>query len=223
MHDRGLMRPPARPIGHKIGLTSRAVQRQLGVDQPDFGCLLSDMVVDDGGTVPPNLLIQPRVEGEVAFVLGRALSGPGVTVADVLAATELLLPCIEIIDSRIADWRITYPDTIADNASSGMLVLGGVGVTPTGKDLALAGLALRLDGEVVSTGAGAACMGHPANAVAWLANTLGRIGRSLHAGDVILSGALGPVVPVRPGQHVEVEIAGVGTASCRFADTETSP
>lgn len=217
MHDRGLHGPPARHVGHKIGLTSRAVQRQLGVTQPDFGCLLSDMIVDHGGTVPAGFLLQPRVEGEIAFVLGQDLGGPGVTVADVLAATEMLLPSIEIIDSRIADWKITYPDTIADNASSGMVVLGPTGSSPRGRDLTLTGLALRRNGEVVSTGAGLACLGHPANAVAWLANTLGRVGRSLRAGDVVLSGALGPVVPALPGDHIEVEISGLGTVSCRFA------
>jgi 2-oxopent-4-enoate/cis-2-oxohex-4-enoate hydratase len=222
MHDRGLFGPPARHVGHKVGLTSRAVQRQLGVDQPDYGCLLSDMVVEHGGEVPAHLLLQPRVEGEIAFVLGRDLAGPGITVADVLHATDLLLPSIEIIDSRIADWKITYPDTIADNASSGMLVLGGDGIGPRARSIELAGLALRKNGEVVSTGAGFACLGHPANAVAWLANTLGRLGRSLHAGNVILSGALGPVVPAEPGDHIEIENAGVGTASCTFA-RETTP
>jgi 2-oxopent-4-enoate hydratase len=203
-------------VGHKVGLTSRAVQQQLGVNQPDFGVLLDDMVVETGGTANLGYLLQARAEGEVAFVLRRNLSGPGVTVAEVLAATEMLLPAIEIIDSRIADWKISYADTIADNASSGLFVLGADGVRPTERRLELMGMALRLNGEVVSTGAGLACMGHPANAVAWLANTLGRAGARLNAGDVILSGALGPVTPVRSGDRVDVDLSAMGSVSCRF-------
>lgn len=213
----GLDAKPARLVGHKIGITSRAVMEWLEVDQPDFGCLLSDMVVPDGGVAETSWLLQPRIEGEIAFVLRRRLAGPGVTAADVLAATDFLLPALEIIDSRIADWKITYPDTIADNASSGLFVLGADPARPRGVDLGLAGMVLRKNGRVVSTGVGAACLDHPVNAVRWLANKLGEMGHALEAGHVILSGALGPVCPVSSGDEVEVEIAHVGRCSVRFA------
>ncbi|MFZ9887261.1 MAG: 2-keto-4-pentenoate hydratase [Myxococcota bacterium] len=213
----GLDGKPARLVGHKIGITSRAVMNWLQVDQPDFGCLLSDMVVPHGGTAETSWLVQPRVEGEVAFVLRRRLAGPGVTAADVLAATDFLLPALEIIDSRIADWKITYPDTIADNASSGLFVLGSDPVRPHGVELDLAGMVLRKNGRVVSTGVGAACLDHPVNAVVWLANKLGEMGHMLEPGHVILSGALGPVAPVSSGDEIEVEIAHVGRCSVRFA------
>lgn len=203
-------------VGHKIGITSTAVQNWLGVDEPDFGVLLDDMVVPDGGEVDTARLLQPRVEGEVAFVLGRDLRGPGITAAHVIAATDFVLPAIEIIDSRIADWKITYQDTIADNASSGLFVLGNRPTPLAGLDLRLCGMVLRKNHRVASTGAGAACLDHPINAVVWLANTLGRLGTHLEAGHIILSGALGPVVPVEPGDHVEVAISGLGAVSARF-------
>lgn len=212
----GLHGKPARVIGHKIGITSRAVQSWLGVDQPDFGVLLDDMLVDDGGAVNANTLLLPKVEGEIAFVLGQPLRGPGVSVADVLAATDHLLPCIEIIDSRVRDWKIQYEDTIADNASSAMLILGTPTAAADDVDLELCGMVLRKRGQVVSTGAGAACLENPANAVAWLANQLAEFDQELSAGQVVLSGALGPVVEVSAGDWVEVEIAGVGRARCHF-------
>jgi 2-oxopent-4-enoate/cis-2-oxohex-4-enoate hydratase len=210
----------ARLIGKKIGLTSRAVQKQLGVGEPDFGYLTSDMNVPLGETVPMRGLLQPRVEGEAAFVLKRDLAGPGVTVADVIRATDFVLPCIEIIDSRVKDWKIKIEDTVADNASSALLVLGTEPRRLRSLDLRAAGMALRVDGEVLSTGSGAACLDHPCLAVAWLANKLGEFGAALRAGDVILSGAFGPVVPVRGGEHVEVEISGLGRVFCRFAGGE---
>jgi 2-oxopent-4-enoate hydratase len=211
-------RAGGRVLGWKVGLTSRAVQRQLQVTQPDFGFLLDTMAIPAETEVPGERLLQPRVEGEIAFVLQRPLAGPGVTVADVLRATAFVLPAIEIIDSRIAGWKITYEDTIADNASSAAFVLGTTPAAVNARDWTLAGLALEIDGEVRSTGAGLACLGHPALAVAWLANTLGRLsgGRGLEAGDVVLSGALGPVVPVQGGEHVEVRIAGLGSVACRI-------
>lgn len=215
----GLLGRPARLVGHKIGITSRAVQDWLKVKEPDFGCLLDDMALEDGGQCNTGLLLQPRVEGEVAFVLGRDLSGPGVTAADVLRATDFLLPCVEVIDSRVRDWQITYVDTVADNASSGMFLLGTTPVSPRGLDLALAGMALRKNGQVVSTGAGAACLGSPVNAVAWLANKLTALapdGPGLVAGSVVLSGALGPVSPVAAGDDIEVEIGHIGRARVRF-------
>lgn len=203
-------------VGHKVGLTSRAVQEWLGVDQPDFGHLLDDMAIAEGGVVPTSSLLQPRVEGEMAFVLGEDLPKSGVTAARVILATAFVLPAIEIIDSRIRDWAIKGPDTIADNGSAALFVLGGTPVALNGLDLRMAGLALRKNGEVVSTGAGAACLGHPAQAVAWLANTLGALGTPLKRGHIVLSGALGPVSPVVAGDHVEVEVAHLGRVAVRF-------
>lgn len=207
-----------RSIGRKIGLTSLAVQKQLGVNQPDFGYLTSDMQVANGGTVAAGSLIQGRAEGEVAFVLARDLRGPGITPSDVLAATDYVVACIEIIDSRVQDWKIQIQDTIADNASSALLVLGDVRQHPGQFDLRMAGMTLWRNGEVESTGVGAACLDHPVNAVQWLANTLGELGDTLKAGDIILSGAYGPVAVLNPGDRVEVAISGLGRVSCRYAD-----
>lgn len=206
----------ARRVGHKIGITSEAVMRWLRVDQPDFGTLVDDMAVPDGGQADFNVLLQPRVEGEIAFVLKHDLRGPGLTAGQVLAAVDFILPCIEIIDSRIRDWQLKAQDTIADNASCGLFVLGSRPLAPSAIDLHLAGMTLRRNGEVASTGAGAACLGHPVNAVVWLANKLGSLNVTLEAGEVILSGALGPVVPVDLGDFVEVEVSGLGRVSVRF-------
>jgi 2-oxopent-4-enoate/cis-2-oxohex-4-enoate hydratase len=204
-------------VGKKIGVTSKAVQDMLNVHQPDFGFLTDRMACSDGEeiTVAGNL-IQPRAEGEIAFVLGRDLSGPGVTGIDVLRATECVLPCVEIVDSRIRDWRIKIQDTVADNASSGKFVLGGTAVDPRKIDLKLCGLVFEKNGEVAHTGAGAAAMGSPLHTVAWLANTLGRFDSKLLAGEVILSGALTPLVPVTAKDHVRVSVAGMGSVAVRF-------
>lgn len=216
MGEQGLNGPPARHIGHKIGLTSHAVQSWLGVDEPDFGVLLDDMVVPDADHANTAMLLQPRAEGEIAFVLERDLRGPGVTAADVISATAYVLPSIEIVDSRVANWEVRYEDTVADNASSGMFVLGTRPTRLEDVDLVLAGMMLVKNGRVKSTGAGAACLNNPVNAVVWLANKFGEFGKTLEAGEVILSGALGPVVPVAAGDHVEVRIAHLGTATARF-------
>jgi 2-oxopent-4-enoate hydratase len=208
----------ARLVGKKIGLTSRAVQKQLGVSEPDFGYLISSMNVPMGETVSRSALLQPRVEGEAVFVLKKRLKGPGVTVADVIRATDFVLPCIEIIDSRVKDWKIKIQDTVADNASSALFVLGTEPRRLGNLDLREAGMALRLNGEVLSTGCGAACLDHPALAVAWLANALGKFGVGLEAGELILSGAFGPVVPVNAGDRVEVEISGLGAVHCYFGE-----
>lgn len=205
----------ARRVGWKVGLTSDAIQRWLDVDEPDFGALLDDMAVADGGDAETARLLQPRAEGELAFVLGHDLDGAA-TAAQVLAATAFVLPAIEIIDSRVADWKIKWGDTVADNASSGMFVLGSTPVDLRGINLRLAGMVLRKNGAIVSAGAGAACLGHPVNAVAWLAQMLGRMGDQLRAGDVVLSGALGPVTPVEQGDWLELSIAHVGEVTCRF-------
>lgn len=212
----GLQGRKARPVGRKIGLTSPAVQEWLGVSEPDFGVLLDDMVHLDSMVIPTSLLLQPRAEGEVAFVLEQDLFGPGVTAADVIRATAYVVPALEIIDSRIADWNITYEDTIADNASSGLFVLGNQPRLLVEVDLRLAGMALRKNGHVVSTGAGAACLGHPINAVVWLANKLAEFGQGLKAGEVILSGALGPVTEVAEGDWIRADINGLGSVSVRF-------
>jgi 2-oxopent-4-enoate/cis-2-oxohex-4-enoate hydratase len=202
-------------IGKKIGLTSRAVQKQLGVSEPDFGYLTSDMNIPSGEKVGQSLIL-PRVEGEVAFMLKKDLIGPGVTAAQVITATEYVLPCIEIIDSRVKDWKIKIQDTVADNASSALFVLGTTPRSLGRADLGMAGMLLKKNGEVESTGVGMACLDHPVNAVAWLANKLGEFGVPLKAGEIILSGAYGPVVPVVKGDYCEVEINGLGIVSCSF-------
>lgn len=204
-----------RRVGHKIGLTSEAIQAWLKVNEPDFGGLLSGMMVPDGGELSLGKLLQPRAEGELVFVLGEPLEGPGVTAAQVLRATEFVLPSIEIIDSRVKDWKISLVDTVADNASSAMCVVGSTPV-PVGRwDLRLVGMALRRNGRVVSTGAGAACLGNPAEAVAWLANRLSAFGQRLEAGQMILSGALGPAVEMAVGDFWEVQVGDEARASFR--------
>ncbi|MEW8027675.1 MAG: 2-oxopent-4-enoate hydratase [Candidatus Thiodiazotropha sp.] len=204
-------------IGKKIGVTSKAVQNMLNVHQPDFGYLTDRMVYGNGDEMPiSEQLIQPRAEGEIAFMLKRDLIGPGVSNADVLRATEAVIPCFEIVDSRIRDWQIKIQDTVADNASCGLFVLGDKAVDPRKVDLATAGMVVEKNGELLSTGAGAAALGSPVNCVAWLANTLGSFGISLKAGEVILSGSLVPLEPVVAGDFMRVEIGGIGSASVRF-------
>ena len=205
-----------RVIGKKIGVTSQAVMDMLGVFQPDFGWLTDGMVYNEGEAVPAASLIQPKAEGEIAFVLKKTLKGPGVTAADVLAATEGVMACFEIVDSRIRDWKIRIQDTVADNASSGVFVLGDAAADPRKIDLALVGMTLEKNGDVVATGAGAAALGHPLNAVAWLANTLGELGMSLRAGEVILSGSLAAMVPVQAGDNLRISLGGIGSAGVRF-------
>jgi 2-oxopent-4-enoate/cis-2-oxohex-4-enoate hydratase len=203
-------------VGRKIGLTSKVVQTMLNVQQPDFGVLLSGMAFNDGDSVPADTLIQPRAEGEIAFLLKRDLKGPGVTALDVLTATEGVMPCFEIVDSRIRDWKIKIQDTVADNASCGVFVLGDRLVDPRTLDLKLCGMVLEKNGEVAGTGAGAAALGSPLNAVAWLANTLGRLGIGLKAGEIVLSGALAPLVPVKKGDSLRMAVGGLGSCSVRF-------
>lgn len=203
-------------IGKKIGVTSRAVMNMLGVGQPDFGLLTDAMVYNEGEAIEAARLIQPKAEGEIAFILKRDLKGPGVTAADVLSATEGVMACFEIVDSRIRDWKIKIQDTVSDNASCGVFVLGDRVVDPRSLDLTTCGMVLEKNGEVVVTGAGAATMASPLNAVAWLANTLGALDVGLQAGEVILSGALGAMVPVQAGDNLRVSIAGIGGCSVRF-------
>jgi 2-oxopent-4-enoate/cis-2-oxohex-4-enoate hydratase len=203
-------------VGKKIGVTSEAVQRMLDVHQPDFGFLTDAMRFASGAAIPLSLLIQPRAEGEIAFVLGRDLVGPGVTEADVLSATDSVVPCFEIVDSRIRDWKIRIQDTVADNASSGVFVLGEGSADPRALDLRACRIALQKNGAPLSEGVGAAALGSPAYCVAWLANTLSRFGIALEAGEVVLSGSLVPLEPVRAGDRLSLVLEGVGAASVSF-------
>ncbi|MBP8215337.1 MAG: 2-oxopent-4-enoate hydratase [Propionivibrio sp.] len=203
-------------IGKKIGVTSKAVMNMLGVGQPDFGYLLDGMVYNEGESIPMDTLIQPKAEGEIAFLLNKDLMGPGLTAADILAATEGVMACFEIVDSRIQDWKIKIQDTVADNASCGVFVLGDKLVDPKKVDLSMCGMVLEKNGEIVVTGAGAATMASPVNAMVWLANTLGRLGIGLNAGDIVLSGALGAMVPVQAGDSLRCTIGGIGGCSVRF-------
>jgi len=204
--------------GRKVGLTSRAMQDFLGVSEPDFGVLLDDMFVDEGDEVPLATLVQPRVEAEMAFVMARDLAGPGVTTTDALAAIAGVLPAIEIVDSRVADWRIRLVDTIADNASSARLVVGGRLTPVTDVDLRLVGMLFHRNGVPIDSGAGAAALGNPARCVAWLANTLVAFGAGLHRDDIVLSGALHRMVPVRPGDVFQADFAHLGIVTVRFGD-----
>ncbi|MDZ7784869.1 MAG: fumarylacetoacetate hydrolase family protein [Halioglobus sp.] len=204
-------------VGKKIGVTSQPVQEMLGVFQPDFGFLTDAMEYPDGAviTIDGNL-IQPRAEGEIAFRLREDLTGPGVTEADVLAATATIMPCFEIVDSRIDDWRIKIQDTVADNASCGVYVLGTDEVDPRDFDLPNLRMVIYKNGEFHSEGLGSAVQGNPLTAVAWLANTLGEFGIPFKAGEVILSGSLAPLIPVVAGDEMRLELEGIGGCSCRF-------
>lgn len=202
-----------RIVGAKIGLTAEAVQKQLGVDQPDYGVLFSDMEVPDGGTLVASRLHQGKAEAEVALVLDKDLDDPNAGPAQVLGATAFALPAIEIVDSRIADWKITIADTIADNASSGFFVIGTCPVGLGRLDLLTCGMVLEVNEKIVSTGVGANCLGHPLTAAAWLAQTRARKGAPLRAGEIVLTGALGPMVTLFPGARVRARIGGLGMVS----------
>ncbi len=204
-------------VGWKLGLTSLAMQQQLGVDQPDYGPILSDFMVAEGDPIAVAELIQPRVEAEIAFVLRSPLRGPGVTAADAIAAAAGIRPAIEIIDSRIEAWRITLPDTISDLASSARVTVGGALVPVEHLDVRLIGCVLERGGEVVATGAGAAALGDPAYAVAWAANTLGPLGITLEPGQLIMTGALHASVPVKAGDQFTATFGRLGSVSVRFS------
>lgn len=213
MIERRLALPGERVIGKKIGVTSQAVMDMLNVRQPDFGHLLASMNLPEGEPLPMDRMIAPRAEGEIAFLLAKDLQGPGITAEQVIEATEYVLPCFEIVDSRIKDWKIKIQDTVADNASCGMLVVGGAIADPRKLDLSLVGMTLTRNGDIVGTGAGAAALGHPANAVAWLANTMGALGIPLKAGEIVLSGALSALVPLAPGDVLTMTMGGLGSVS----------
>lgn len=206
-----------RVTGRKIGLTSRAMQAMFGVFEPDFGALLDHLAFDSGDEVPADLMIQPKVEGEIAFVLAADLPDRRVTVRDVLDATAYVTAAIEIVDSRFRNWKIKLADTVADNASFGGYVLGDRRCAPADLDLRLVGMVLEKNGAVVGTGAGAAAMGHPAACVAWLANTLRGLGTPLRQGDVVLSGALTAAVEASPGDRFHVAFDRLGAVSIALA------
>ena len=205
-----------RLVGRKVGLTSTAVQQQLGVDQPDFGMLFADMEIVDGGEVNCSKLIQPKAEGEIAFILGRDLPHQDTTLAEMLSAVEYVVPALEIVDSAIENWKITLVDTVADNASSALYVLGKQPTKLSALDLRLEGMLLEKNGKQASIGVGAACLGNPIDACLWLARTMAEIGRPLQAGDVLLSGALGPMTPVATGDSLHLRLSLLGEVSCRF-------
>lgn len=207
-------------VGKKIGVTSKAVQQMLDVHQPDFGFLTRQMHFAEGAAISlsANQLIQPRAEGEIAFLLKRDLVGPGVTEQDVVDATECVMPCFEIVDSRIQDWRIRIQDTVADNASCGVFVLGEQRLDPRQLDLPNLRMRVFKNGNQISEGLGSAVQGNPLTAVAWLANTLGQFGIPFKAGEIILSGSLVPLEPVTAGDRFELTIDGLGSARVSFEE-----
>ncbi|MDP2220976.1 MAG: fumarylacetoacetate hydrolase family protein [Hydrogenophaga sp.] len=205
-----------RIVGLKVGLTSKAVQEQLGVDQPDFGVLFDDMEYLSGQDVPTNRLMQPKIEAEIAFVVGSDLAGTTPSYAEFLACLVYALPALEIVDSAIADWKIRLVDTVADNASCGVYVLGDQPVLLGQLSLGDLGMCLTKNGTTASVGTGSACLGHPLRAAYWLACTMAARGQGLKAGQVILSGALGPMVPVAAGDHIHAQIGALGSVSCRM-------
>lgn len=207
----------ARLVGAKIGLTSLAVQKQLGVDSPDFGVLFDDMEYGEGLPIPMTALHQPKIEAEVAFVLGRDLDMERPTLVDVMRAIDFAVPALEIVGSRIADWNIRLVDTVADNASSSGYVIGGTPRTLSQLNLRDCAMQMHVEGERVSSGQGAACLGHPLNAVVWLARTLAAHHAPLRGGQLVLSGALGPMVAVQAGKTYTATIEGLGSVNATFA------
>ena len=206
----------ARVIGKKIGLTSPAMQQMFKVDEPDYGHLLDEMLVYQGEPIAMSSLLQPRIEGEIAFVLDRDLEGPGVTPTEVIRATAGVVPALEIIDSRIRDWKIKIQDTVADNASSAVFVLGSQMVSPMGMDMRHVGFVVTHNGFLAGTAAGAAVLGSPAQSVAWLVNKMAEFGITLKAGEIILSGAAAAAVPVSAGSSISLMVDRIGDVSCRF-------
>ncbi|MGX1354135.1 2-keto-4-pentenoate hydratase [Bradyrhizobium elkanii] len=205
-----------RLVGRKIGLTSKAVQQQLGVDQPDYGALFADMEVPTGEAIDTTWLIQPRIEAEIALVLERDLSGEDVTLGELMRSTAYAVAALEVVDSRVRDWKISILDTVADNGSSARYVLGASPRRLTDLDLEGCGMTMTRNGVIASLGCGAACLGHPLRAGLWLARAMARAGQPLRGGDVVLTGALGPVSPVSAGEVYEAKISGFGPVSVTF-------
>jgi 2-keto-4-pentenoate hydratase len=208
--------------GHKIGLVSAAIQRQMGVHEPDYGHLTAGMFHSGHRPIPAGAFLQPRIEPEIAFVLGSRLRGPGVTVDDARRAVRCLLPALEIVDSRIRDWRISIVDTIADNASSGAVILGDTPIDPADVDLAATNCVLLRNGTVTETGTGAAVLGTPLNALAWLANAVGVLGVSLESGQIVLSGSLTRAIAIAPGDSITADFPGMGEVTAMLAEEERS-
>jgi 2-keto-4-pentenoate hydratase len=206
-----------RIVGRKAGLTSKAVQTQLGVSEPDFGVLFDDMAIANGGCLDPARCLQPKAEAEIAFVLSSDLPDAGTSAQQIASAIGTVHAAIEIVDSRITDWKITFADTVADNGSSAFFVLAGEGKPLAGLDLYACGMVLEINDQLVSLGAGAAALGHPLNAAAWLARTLAARGEPLKAGDILLSGALGPMVALKPGDKVRALVGGIGEARFTYS------
>jgi 2-keto-4-pentenoate hydratase len=205
-----------RVVGKKVGLTSRAVQQQLGVNQPDFGILFEDMEYLNAQEVPMSRLMQPKIEAEVAFVVGRDLTARSPSWAEFIGSITYALPALEIVDSAIIDWKISLVDTVADNASCGLYVLGDQPIALGSISLGDLGMRMSINGQVASVGTGSACLGHPLRAAYWLAQTMAALGDGLRAGEVILSGALGPMVPVGAGCVVQADLGALGSVSCRM-------
>lgn len=205
-----------RLVGYKLGLTSKGMQDMLGIDEPDYGPVVSNMVWEDGVTVDLGQFIQPKVEGEIALMIDKPIKGPGVTAAQVADSLSGAIAAIEMVDSRIEDWRIKLPDTVADLASSAAAVLSSR-VIPIDFDLRLTGMVITRNGETVATGAGAAALGDPVAAVAWLANTLAPYGVVLEPGQFIMTGALHAAFEPAPGDHIRAEFDRLGTVSMSFA------
>ncbi|TWC07270.1 2-keto-4-pentenoate hydratase [Bradyrhizobium macuxiense] len=205
-----------RMVGRKIGLTSKAVQQQLGVDQPDYGALFADMEISTGEAIDVTRLIQPRVEAEIALVLDRDLPGEDITLGELMRSTAYAVAALEIVDSRIRDWKISILDTVADNGSSARYVLGAAPRRLTDVDLEACGMTMTRNGTIVSVGCGSACLGHPLRAGLWLARAMARAGQPLRGGDVVLTGALGPVSPVSVGEVYEARVSGFGPVSVTF-------
>jgi 2-keto-4-pentenoate hydratase len=218
----GALTAGRRIVGRKIGLTNPRVQAQLGVDTPDLGVLFEDMAVADGGTVEVDQLLQPRIEAEVALVLGADLDGDDLSPERVRASVDRVVASLEIVDSRIAGWDISLVDTVADNASSGRFVLGGNPVPLRDLELSAVQMSMLEDGREVSSGTGADCLGDPLAALRWLAAAARDLGAPLRAGDVVLSGALGPMVPVRPGATYSAEVTGLGPVTVTFTARSAS-
>lgn len=207
----------AKRVGAKIGLTSEVVQKQMGVSQPDYGVLLDIMEYDENRPVPSTALIQPKVEAEIAFVLRRSLTGYETELGEIADAIEFALPAVEIVDSRIYNWDISITDTIADNASAAAFVTGKAQVALSDIDLVNCVMTMKRNGEIVSEGRGENCLGNPLIAVQWLAKTMAEQGTPLQQGEIILSGALGPMAEVSPGDTIDINISGVGSVIVRFA------